>query len=145
MRLFLAGILMCMMPIAGISQSTAVASDPLKFKELIHDFQSIQQGKPVFYTFEFENMGKDPLILENVQATCGCTTPEWKKEPVAPGAKGVIKVGFNAAVASTFEKHINVTYNGGKLQSLIIKGTVWQVPVGAAPINEPVKFLQQIF
>ena len=50
-----------------------------KFTKLEHDFGSLPQGKPVTYEFEFTNTGDQPLILDNVQASCGCTTPTWTK------------------------------------------------------------------
>jgi hypothetical protein len=77
--------------------------DVVKVKETEHDFGQIPQGKPVFYFFEITNTGLIPLKLDNVQASCGCTTPEWNKDPIAAGATDKIKVGFNAANEGYFE------------------------------------------
>jgi len=117
--------------------------DALLIKEDIHDFGSIPQGKPVYYYFEIVNQGTVPLKLENVQASCGCTTPEWNKEPVAAGGSDKIKVGYNAASEGPFEKFITITYNGNQTKQIRIKGTVWRAPSGSAPANAPVQFLKQ--
>jgi hypothetical protein len=118
-------------------------ADPLLLKENIHDFGMIPQGKPVFYYFEIVNNGSVPLKLENVQASCGCTTPEWNKEPVAAGGADKIKVGYNAAAEGEFTKFITITYNGNQTKQISIKGTVWKAPAGSAPSNASVQFLKQ--
>ena len=61
-----------------------------------HDFGDIQPGSVVKHTFEFSNTGKSPLLIENATASCGCTTPNWTKEPIAPGGKGTIDVQFDS-------------------------------------------------
>ena len=69
----------------------------IKFKISSHDFGDITQGEKVAYTFEFTNDGDAPLILSNVQTTCGCTAPSWPREPIAPGQTSKIDVTFNSA------------------------------------------------
>jgi hypothetical protein len=61
-----------------------------------HDFGDIKPGSVVKHTFEFTNTGKSPLLIENATASCGCTTPNWTKEPIAPGGKGTIDVQFDS-------------------------------------------------
>lgn len=124
-------------------QTTIPGDDVLKLKETEHDFGQIPQGKPVYYNFTIINTGKTELKLDNVQASCGCTTPEWSKDPIAPGASAVIKVGYNAAVANYFEKYITITYNNTQSKQIKIKGTVWQAPEGSAPANASVDFLKK--
>src|SRR5215213_9860226 len=119
------------------------AFDPLLVKQDVHDFGTIPQGKPVYYYFEIVNNGTVPLKLENVQASCGCTTPEWNKEPIAANSTDKIKVGYNAAVEGPFEKFITITYNGNQSKQIKIKGTVWKAPAGSAPTNASVQFLKQ--
>jgi hypothetical protein len=68
----------------------------ISFVEKSHDFGDIAQGDVVEYTFEFENSGDAPLILSNVQTTCGCTTSFWPREPIAPGTKSKIEAKFNS-------------------------------------------------
>lgn len=69
----------------------------ISFTEKSFDFGEITQGDRVEHVFEFENIGNEPLILSDVKTTCGCTAPQWPREPIAPGAKGSIKVVFNSA------------------------------------------------
>jgi hypothetical protein len=69
----------------------------LTFDKNIHDFGDINQGDVVSHSFKFKNTGKSPLILTNVQVTCGCTAPKWPKEPIMPGKTAVIEVSFNSA------------------------------------------------
>jgi hypothetical protein len=79
------------------AQNQLVPEDVLKLKETEHDFTQIPQGKPVYYFFEIVNTGKTALKLDDVHASCGCTTPEWNRDAIAPGATAKIKVGYNAA------------------------------------------------
>ena len=116
----------------------ATTSDPaasLTLKETEFDFGKIPQGKPVTHVFEFTNTGNSPFALENVQASCGCTTPVWNKDTVAAGQTAVIKVGYNAANDGPFTKAVTITYNGTQTKQIIIKGEVWQTPVTSAPLN----------
>lgn len=69
----------------------------IKFEKSSKDFGDISQGDKVEHVFKLENTGKAPLVISNVAATCGCTVPQWPKEPVAPGKTAEIKVSFNSA------------------------------------------------
>lgn len=124
------------------AQPAAPVADVLKVKEEEFDFGTIPQGKPVFHLFLITNNGLVPLKLDNVQASCGCTTPEWNKETIPAGATDVIKVGYNAAAEGPFIKPITVTYNGNTTKQIKIKGTVWKAPAGSAPANTAVSFLK---
>ncbi|HVG11461.1 MAG TPA: DUF1573 domain-containing protein, partial [Flavisolibacter sp.] len=126
---------------ARVASSTSEES--LHFKEVEFDFGTIPQGKPVYHSFEVRNDGSAELRIDNVQTTCGCTTPEWKKEPIAKGQSSSIKVGFNAASEGAFEKYITILYNGGATKQVKIKGVVWKAPPTPAPANAPVQFLKQ--
>jgi hypothetical protein len=68
----------------------------MTFAETEHNFGDIKPGDVVKHTFTFTNTGKSPLLIENATASCGCTTPNWTKEPIAPGAKGTIDVQFDS-------------------------------------------------
>lgn len=67
-----------------------------EFVEVIKDFGTITQGESVSMTFRFKNVGQSNLIISSAQGSCGCTVPEWPKEPIAPGAEGKIEVTFNS-------------------------------------------------
>jgi hypothetical protein len=122
---------------------TPAPAEVLELKQAEYDFSKIPQGRPVYHTFEIVNIGTTPLKLDDVHASCGCTTPEWNRDPIAPGAKAVIKVGYNAATEGAFEKYITITYNNNQTKQIKIKGTVWKAPEGAAPANAAVDFLKK--
>mgnify|MGYP001602315643 CR=1 FL=1 len=120
---------------AGYSQAvSATASAPkvdptslavFAWTSTTHDFGKIKQGIPVTHEFKFTNKGKVPLIITNVQASCGCTTPSWTKDPVLPGGEGFIKATFSAASVGSFTKTVTVTANADPgFAQLIIKGEV---------------------
>lgn len=116
--------------------------ESLSLKETEYDFGKIPQGKPVTHVFEFTNSGTTPFSLDKVQASCGCTTPEWNKDVVAPGATAKITVGYNAMNEGPFAKPVTITYNGNQVKQIIIKGDVWKTPVTSAPENTSVNSLQ---
>lgn len=125
-------------PVATVKEVKKVgdaAPEALSFKQTEHDFGKIPQGKPVTYAFIITNTGTTPLKLENVSTTCGCTTPEWSKDEIAPGASSKITVGYNAAADGPFTKPITITYNGNQTKQIIIKGEVWKTPTSSAPEN----------
>lgn len=130
-------------PVVTAVPSAVPTEDVLKLKQAEHDFAKIQQGKPVYYTFEIVNTGKTPLKLDNVAATCGCTTPEWSRDAIEPGATAKIKVGYNAAAEGVFEKMITITYNTTQTKQLKIRGYVWKAPEGSAPVNSSVELLKK--
>ena len=101
------------------------------------------QGTPVTYSFDIKNITDKPVVVENTYASCGCTTPEWSREAIAPGATAQIKVGYNAAAENYFEKFITITYSNNQTKQLKIFGTVWKAPEGAAPANASVQFLKK--
>jgi hypothetical protein len=115
--------------------SSGVPKEDLTLKETEFDFGKIPQGKPVTHIFHFTNTGDKPFALDNVQASCGCTTPEWNKDTIAPGATAIIKVGYNAANEGPFNKPVTITYNATQIKQIIIKGDVWKTPVTSAPEN----------
>jgi len=91
-----------------------------------HDFGSIKEGEQVEHTFKFKNTGVAPLIIESAKSTCGCTVPQWPKEPVAPGESGEVTVKYNSKNKSGLQtKPINIIANTWpKLTSAKIKVTV---------------------
>jgi hypothetical protein len=117
---------------AGFSQATATAAPAPKadmaiasFDGLSFDFGKIKQGVPATHEFKFTNTGNVPLIITNVAPSCGCTTPDWSRDPILPGGQGFIKATYNASAVGNFNKTVSVTANvdGGAIQ-LIIKGEV---------------------
>ncbi len=78
------------------AQEAATGGAKIKFEQTEFDFGDIQSGDKVEHTFKFKNTGDAPLVLSNVQTTCGCTAPNWSKEPIAPGASSEILIKFNS-------------------------------------------------
>lgn len=120
------------------------APDILQLKEKGYDFGKIPQGRPVTHIFEIVNNGAEPLLLENVQASCGCTTPEWSRDAIKPGATANIKVGYNAAGEGNFTKTITISYNTNQTKVLTITGLVYKSPATSAPANASLSLLKQI-
>jgi hypothetical protein len=115
------------------ADSTAKAK--ITFEKLVHDFSVINAGGDGNCVFKFKNDGVAPLILSNVQASCGCTTPSWTREPVAPGASGEIKVHYDTNRIGTFAKTITVTSNAENSPVMLrISGEVKPAP---APVTTP--------
>ncbi|MEO6670550.1 MAG: DUF1573 domain-containing protein [Ferruginibacter sp.] len=112
------------------------AEETLVLKEDVYDFGKIPQGKPVTHIFEVSNIGKTDLKISNVQASCGCTTPEWDQgKPIAAGGSSKITVGYNAAAEGVFTKLVTVTYGDNQSKQITIKGEVWKTPASSAPVN----------
>lgn len=125
-------------------KTAAPVKEILGLKEAVHDFGKIPQGKPVTHIFDVENIGTDSLKISNVQASCGCTTPEWEKNKVlAPGEKTSITVGYNAAAEGPFTKFITIAFNENQTKQITIKGEVWKTPVSSAPENNELKTLKE--
>ncbi|WP_266205434.1 DUF1573 domain-containing protein [Pontibacter kalidii] len=95
--LFVGGAVAQEKPKATAPQEQATNGPALAFTETEHNFGEITQGDVVEHTFEFKNTGTQPLVLERVDVTCGCTTPAWTKEPVMPGKTGFITAKYNSA------------------------------------------------
>ena len=68
----------------------------IDFDTLIHDFGTIIEGEMVVCYFDYLNNGESDLVITSVEATCGCTTPDWKREPLKPGERENLKVVFDA-------------------------------------------------
>lgn len=97
----------------------------ITFEKEVHEFGVIPQGTPASYTFYFKNTGKEPLIVSNASASCGCTQPDWTKEPIKPGGRGFIKATYNAASVGPFTKTVTVTSNAKRSTVVLtIKGEV---------------------
>ena len=111
-----------------------ISGPEIQFNYTTYDYGTVTKGEhDGNCEFAFKNTGTEPLILSNVQASCGCTTPSWPREPLLPGKSGVIKVHYNMGVG-TFNKQITVTSNGKTDRIvLVIKGTVKEKPAEIVP------------
>ncbi|MCC9136902.1 DUF1573 domain-containing protein [Pontibacter silvestris] len=84
-------------PKQATEQTQKKEGPAISFEESEHNFGDITQGDVVEHTFKFTNTGTQPLVIERVSVTCGCTTPNWTKEPVMPGKTGFVTAKFNSA------------------------------------------------
>jgi hypothetical protein len=95
------------------------ADEVIKVNADAYDFGKIKQGTPVTTYFTITNTSDKPIAIENAWAGCGCTTPEFSKEPIAPGASSKLKVGYNAAAMGHFTKDVNVKIAGYTEQKVV--------------------------
>ena len=133
-------------PVEEKPENTVKASDDaenqsgaeITFKETSHDFGNIPFKGNGSYEFVFVNTGTEPLILTQPKSSCGCTVPEWPRQPILPGESNVIKVTYkNTDRPGNFNKYVTVFSNAAvnKEVKLHIKGTVEPEPTDAAPLN----------
>jgi len=97
----------------------------IEFETTEHDYGTIPYKGDGTYEFLFKNTGKTPLLLTNVRSSCGCTVPEWPREPINKGEEAKIKVSYNTRISGSFSKSISVYSNSGEAPVvLVIKGKV---------------------
>lgn len=129
-------IFVLLFSIAGFGQdktsataNTAVATNPkapeITFEKTTHDFGTVKKGTPVVYKFKYKNTGKEPLIIFDCRAGCGCTTPKCSKEPLKPGKTGFIEVHYDSMRVGHFGKEIMIKSNAKNgVVTLVIKGVI---------------------
>lgn len=115
--------------------TNGLTPENMYFKFPTHDFKTLQEGPAAEHEFEFTNTGKEPIVISNVSASCGCTTPSYSKEPVLPGKSGTVKASYSTqGRVGPFTKSITVNSNAG-VKVLTIKGEVEKAPTGSVPGN----------
>ncbi len=132
MKKILSTLCMALVAVAMMAQQPVIT-----FEKTEHDFGKINEGDGrVSVDFEFKNEGMAPLVLSNVRASCGCTTPTWTKEPVEPGQSGKITVTYNPnGRPGRFQKTVTITSNASEpTKKVFIKGEV--IPKQAKPVNK---------
>ena len=104
----------------------AYAGADIKFESTTHDFGSFSENSPkVTCTFKFTNTGDGPLVIHQAIASCGCTVPQYPKEPIKPGESGEVKVIYNGAgkFPGRFQKTITLRTNAdSEIVRLVVKG-----------------------
>lgn len=97
----------------------------IKFEKVEHDYGTLIKGSNGDCNFEFLNAGDQPLVLTSVVSSCGCTIPDWPKEPIMPGKKAVIKVTYDTNRLGVILKQITVRSNAENADVVLtIKGQV---------------------
>lgn len=100
------------------------------FETEVLDYGTIEHASSGDREFKFVNTGKEPLIISNAKGSCGCTTPQWPKEPIMPGDSAVIKVHYDTKRVGAFTKTVTLTSNADTPTKVLkIKGVVNPAPV----------------
>ena len=110
---------------SAIETDNPTSKEPkFEFKETSWDFGQIVDGESVEHTFKFKNAGEGDLIISSCNASCGCTIPDWPKEPIAPGESSEIKVIFNSAGKSgNVSKEITILANTVPVKTVLTINT----------------------
>lgn len=122
-------------PISGLSANAAsdqaeIVADEnapiMTFDEAIYEFGVVQEGEKVEHRYTFTNTGKSPLIISNVSASCGCTTPEYSAHPISPGEEGNVTVVFDSNnQVGQQQKIITIVSNAEPTRAILqLKGEV---------------------
>lgn len=133
------GLLLCVA--IGAKAQEATTPNPanpnaakFKFETEVLDYGTIEHNANGDREFKFTNVGKEPLIISNAVGSCGCTTPQWPKEPIKPGASAVIKVKYATDRVGAFEKTVTITSNADTPSKVVkIKGVVKPDPTPETP------------
>ncbi len=105
--------------------ATDAETTTVNFESDVHDFGTIKQGDNGTCEFKFTNTGKVPLIISNAKGSCGCTVPDWPKEPIKSGESNVIKATYDTKRVGAFTKTVTVTSNTKEASKILtIKGVV---------------------
>jgi len=110
----------------------------VKFDETEFDFGTVEMGEKVEHVYKFTNSGDEPLTISNAKGSCGCTVPQWPKEPIAPGESGEILVSFDTKNKPNKQtKTVTITANTEPAQTFLkITGMVeGEMPKPATPAN----------
>lgn len=102
----------------GIDDESALDQPVMVFDTLIHDFGTIIEGEQVVCYFEYRNDGNSELLITSVKATCGCTTPNWSREPLGPGEKRNLEIIFDASGRSGLQRKV-VTVNSNATNPMV--------------------------
>jgi hypothetical protein len=119
----------------------------ISFDKDVHDYGNIKQNANGTCEFKFKNTGKEPLIISMARGSCGCTVPDWPKEPIKPGESAVIKVNYDTKRVGPINKTVTISSNAKNEPNkiLTIKGNVEAIPEAetfpgkATPVGAPVE------
>ena len=131
--------LMCSMTFAQSESGEKQNGPEITFKDTHHDFGNVQYKGGATYEFVFVNTGNEPLILSQPKSSCGCTVPEWPKQPILPGQSDCIRVTYkNTDRPGSFNKYVTIFSNAlkNKEVKLHIKGAILQQPTEVTPFKE---------
>jgi hypothetical protein len=102
------------------NEAKAMPKTSIEFLEKRHNFGTIKEGEIAKHAFHFKNTGNNPLLVYNVVASCGCTTPSWSKEVILPGGEGYIHVEFNSNNRVGHQSKNVLVYSNAQEESISI-------------------------
>ena len=121
---------------APTSLAIQIGGAEISIEKEVHDYGVMEQNGNGQCEFVFTNTGTEPLLITNARGSCGCTVPEWPREPIAPGASSAIKVKYDTKRIGLINKSVTITSNGETSTKIIrIKGEVKAPAAGATPIK----------
>lgn len=136
------------MALGVVAQDGVVDGPSVSFDKEVHDYGTMKQHGDASCEFKFTNTGSEPLIISNAKGSCGCTVPQWPKEPIMPGASSTIKVKYDSKRLGPINKSVTITSNAVNTPTKVIriKGNIEAAPKGeptmplkkapaAAPVN----------
>jgi hypothetical protein len=122
---------------ATADKATSTADLGYKFDKMVHDYGTIKKGADPYCTFNLTNTSKEPLVIQSATGSCGCTVPEYQKEPIMPGKTVAIKVRYDTQRVGPFEKQVTVMFQGKDQPAVLkIKGVV-EAPPAETPFPAP--------
>ena len=99
-------------PAAEVEEVPAVDQPQVEFDSLLIDYGLIEHASDPYRVFNFENKGDEPVIITYAKGSCGCTIPEYPKEPIMPGEKSEIKVRYDTKRVGRFSKTVTLNIDG---------------------------------
>ncbi|TXC81610.1 DUF1573 domain-containing protein [Luteibaculum oceani] len=130
------GLVALVLMVFGAQAQNTVATGPqISVDKEVHDYGTIEKGADPYCYFEVKNTGTEPLVISNAKGSCGCTVPEWSREPVMPGKSTKIKVRYDTKRVGPINKSVTLTSNAVNEPTMVlrIKGNVLNAPAAEAP------------
>lgn len=123
------------------AQNSVTKGPEITFSKVVHDFGIIYQGEKAEYAFIFSNTGDEPLLINEVKSSCGCTVPVWPREPIMPGQSGQILVKYNTNILGKFNRQVSILSNARiNIVNLRVTGTVEKSPSEIMPVQQNTNF-----
>ena len=124
--------------VAPVTPESKLTPENLAFKEDVHNFGNVAEGDKADFDFIFTNTGKEPIIIERAQPSCGCTASDWTKGPILPGKTGFVRASYHTqGRPGPFTKNVTVLSNAGA-KVLTFKGEVEKAPASSVPESQSI-------
>lgn len=127
----------------GMSQDNAQKTEQptsLKFENTTVDYGTIAKGSDPYRSFSFENISDEPVAIKSAKGSCGCTVPEYPKEPIMPGQKSEVKVRYDTQRVGAFGKTVTLMTTNDEKITLQIKGKVFKEEDKSVPTQDQAAF-----